>query len=350
MSATTPPLKVLLCGACMSGNMGGPALYLGMQEAFECWMCRSPSRCCRSIPVTDCALRTSRLATHWILHQRATTDARGAFVAALWRTACARPHATPFAGRFHAGGPESRCAHRLSGISFTDDRAVSGLVINVLWLLPALATGLPFSSRRRRPLGRSGNRSAARSVLCFVLNRAAALAARGAESASHVRALLPQREVEQLDDLAFLCPRRHRRKWRSRCQPSVLIARAITACWRRAMRSMPWPTPSSVNAMSRSTPIWRAMRGMAMACRCCCCPMSAPMAGAASTTSRSVPVRARVWVMYRPCCARKSARRCSRAWSVAPSSRSARAFISWWRPWARACRALPSAGATNIAK
>ena len=204
MSVASPPLKVLLCGACMSGNMGGPALYLGMEEAFRLL----------GVPVTITVL------------SKYPRDDAGPCAQAGWRlidftSARQLTRGVPLSLLYgalnllgvmprHSGVDfmQAVLSHDvlidLSGISFTDERALSGLVINVLWLLPALATGLPFVKAAqamgpfRRPLARWVSRQ--------VLARAAALVARGSESAAHVRALLPRHAVEHLDDLAFLMP------------------------------------------------------------------------------------------------------------------------------------------------
>jgi len=204
MSSATPPLKVLLCGACMSGNMGGPALYLGMQEAFRLLDVPVAITVLSKYPRDDAA-PCAQAGWPLIDFTSARQLTRAAPLSLLYgglRLLGLMPRHS------RVDFMQATLSHDvlidLSGISFTDERAISGLVINVLWLLPALATGLPFVKAAqamgpfRRPLVRWVSR--------WVLGRAAALAARGAESAAHVRALLPERHIEQLDDLAFLMP------------------------------------------------------------------------------------------------------------------------------------------------
>jgi polysaccharide pyruvyl transferase WcaK-like protein len=204
MASRDPALKVLLCGACMSGNMGGPALYLGMREALRLLDVPVEITVLSKYPADDaqpCAALGWRMIEFTSLRQL-TRGVPLSLVYAAARMLGVMPR------RSNVDFMQAVLTHDvlidLSGISFTDDRDVSGLVINVLWLLPALAVGLPFVKAAqamgpfRRPLVRAVSR--------FVLSRAAALAARGAESAGHVRALLPHREVPQLDDLAFLMP------------------------------------------------------------------------------------------------------------------------------------------------
>lgn len=204
MFVGAPPLKVLLCGACMSGNMGGPALYLGMQEAFRLLEVPVAITVLSKYPDDDaapCAAAGWPMISFTSGRQLTRAAPLSLFYAGL-RCVGLMPR------RSRSDFMQAALSHDvlidLSGISFTDERDVSGLVINVLWLLPALATGLPFVKAAqamgpfRRPLVRWVSR--------FVLGRAAALAARGAESAAHLRALLPGRAISQLDDLAFLMP------------------------------------------------------------------------------------------------------------------------------------------------
>jgi polysaccharide pyruvyl transferase WcaK-like protein len=185
----------------MAGNLGGPAMILSMVEGLAARgqrpqvtllskypaddgpPCRRHGFAMRAFPtrvqlvaglpfaLLYGALRLLRLPRRWL--------ARGPF--------------TPYV--------ESDLLIDLSGISFSDYRPLSGLLINVLWLLPALATGIPWvkASQAMGPFERLPVRLAAR----FVLGRAAALAARGSDSERHVKRLLPGARVRGLPDLAF---------------------------------------------------------------------------------------------------------------------------------------------------
>ncbi|MBN1694564.1 Coenzyme F420 hydrogenase/dehydrogenase, beta subunit C-terminal domain [candidate division WOR-3 bacterium] len=89
----------------------------------------------------------------------------------------------------------------ISGISFSDNRPLSALLINVLWLIPALATGLPWIKACqavgpfKNPLVRLASR--------LFLARTRVLILRGDESAKFVRELLPGKKFYQLPDIAF---------------------------------------------------------------------------------------------------------------------------------------------------
>ncbi len=89
----------------------------------------------------------------------------------------------------------------ISGISFSDKRPLSALLINTLWLLPALATGLPYikGCQALGPFKNPFVRIASR----FFLTRAKILIVRGEESAKFVRELLPKKKFYQLPDIAF---------------------------------------------------------------------------------------------------------------------------------------------------
>jgi polysaccharide pyruvyl transferase WcaK-like protein len=199
---TSRPVRVLLCGACLSGNMGGQALYVSMVESLR--------QRADDVRVT--------VLSKYPADDQASCDALG------WRlvpfpTRVQLLYGVPFSllcgllrllglpCRWLAGGPFA--AYRdndvlidLSGISFTDDRPLSGLIINCLWLMPAVAMGLPYvkASQAMGPFTRPLVRIAAR----FFLSRAAGLVARGAASAGFVRALLPSRTVYELPDAAFV--------------------------------------------------------------------------------------------------------------------------------------------------
>lgn len=195
------PVRVLLCGATLSGNMGGQALYLSMVDSLRSltdvldvtvlskypaddrphcdalgWNMVSfptPVQLCPALPLS---------VVYWIcrsLH--------------LPRTWVSRSRIAPYADR--------DILIDLSGISFTDDRPLSGLLINCLWLVPALATGIPFvkASQAMGPFRKLPVRLAAR----FFLSRAAALVARGPISARHLHELLPDNRLFQLPDAAF---------------------------------------------------------------------------------------------------------------------------------------------------
>jgi polysaccharide pyruvyl transferase WcaK-like protein len=203
-SSGVTPLRLTLCGACMAGNMGGPALNLGLASALgertgavritllskypedDAGPCAALGWKCVPYPnhlqlllgvpfsLVYWGLRTLRLPRRWL--------ARGPF--------------TAFS--------EADVVADLSGISFTDDRPLSGLVINALWLAPAVATGTPYIkvSQAMGPFHRNTVRWLAR----FFLGRAHGIVARGETTQRHVLELLPMARVPVLPDVAFAMP------------------------------------------------------------------------------------------------------------------------------------------------
>ncbi len=200
-------IKVLLCGAALSGNMGGPALYISMVESLK------NLAATRSIDIEVTILskypnadRIPCQELQWKLISFPTSvQLLYAPIALLYWSM----RALHLPRNWLARGPlRSYVEHDilvdLSGISFTDDRTLSGLVINSLWLFPAVATGIPWikASQAMGPFQKWTVNWASR----FFLSRADALVARGHESANYVRALLPQQEVHELPDVAYNLP------------------------------------------------------------------------------------------------------------------------------------------------
>lgn len=198
---TAGPFNVLLCGACMSGNMGGQALYVSMAESLE--------RIAGSVQVTVLSKypeedqpACEKLGWRMVPFPTHVQIVQGVPASVAYRML----RLLNLPRRWLAKGPLAAYTHNdvlidLSGISFTDDRALSGLIINCLWLIPAVATGIPYvkASQTMGPFTRPVVRTASR----FFLSRAAALVARGPISAQYLRDFLPNRTVHELPDVAF---------------------------------------------------------------------------------------------------------------------------------------------------
>jgi len=200
LSSDTPP-KVVLCGACMSGNIGGPALYISLVEALT-----------RSLPKVKVAVLSK-----YPTGDRIPSERRGwelvdmrtirqlvlgvplGILAMLLRS-IGLPVGWLYRGAFkpYADGD---VLVDMSGIAFSDDRRGSGLLINALWLVPALGTGIPIvrASQAMGPFKDPLVRWTSR----FFLKRSRIIVARGSQSASYVRSLLPDRTIEELPDSAF---------------------------------------------------------------------------------------------------------------------------------------------------
>ena len=200
-SASRTPLRILLCGATLSGNMGAQAMYLTMVDDLHSLTdpldvtvlskypdddrphCEALGWNMVSFPtMVQLSLGVPLSIAFWIC--------RSLHLPAAW---ISRSRIAPYA--------DHDILIDLSGISFTDDRPISGLLINCLWLVPALSTGIPFvkASQAMGPFRKLPVRLAAR----FFLSRASSLIARGPISARHLQALLPHNRIYQLPDVAF---------------------------------------------------------------------------------------------------------------------------------------------------
>lgn len=202
-SATSkPPLRVLLCGACLAGNMGGPALYLSMAEALREQTAGLAITLLSKYPAEDeepCAALGWRLVAYPTTRQLAVGVPLALAYSLLRKLHL--PCRWLARGAFKAYLDHDLLVD-LSGISFTDDRPLSGLVINSLWLVPAVATNLPYvkAAQAMGPF----KRPLVRLLAKFFLSHALAVVARGPRSAELTRELLPGRTVHELPDVAFV--------------------------------------------------------------------------------------------------------------------------------------------------
>jgi polysaccharide pyruvyl transferase WcaK-like protein len=202
-SEPTGPFKVLLCGASLVGNMGGPALYLSMVSSLR-QVCDAEVTVLSKYPSDERAV-CAELDWYMVSYPTMAQLIYGVPLSLLYQLfALLRlPKHWLVKGPFTAYC-ENDLLIDLSGISFTDDRSLAGLIINSLWLVPALATGIPWmkASQAMGPFRKWWVRGAAR----FFLKHAEVVVARGSESARFVSELLPDRRVYELPDVAFTLP------------------------------------------------------------------------------------------------------------------------------------------------
>lgn len=194
---------ILFCGAGMSGNMGAPALYRSMAQALA----QSDNvkiRILSKHPQDDAA-PCVQAGFEIIPFPTVRQILCGApfFVFGSLFKALRLPYRRMAKGALRAYLTSDVLAD-ISGITFSDDRPFSSLVINCLWLMPAIVTEIPIVkvSQSMGPFKKLYVRTAAR----FFLRRVHTVIARGQISAQHVRALLPDKAVYNLPDIAFLLP------------------------------------------------------------------------------------------------------------------------------------------------
>jgi polysaccharide pyruvyl transferase WcaK-like protein len=188
----------------MAGNMGGPALNLGLATALADRTEAVRITLLSKYPEDD-AGPCAELGWQCVPYPNRMQLLLGLpFSFAYWVLRTLRlPHRWLARGPFVAFSQADVVAD-LSGISFTDDRPLSGLAINGLWLAPAVATGTPYVkvSQAMGPFRRLPVRWLAR----FFLSRATGLVARGETTRRHLLELLPAAQATVLPDVAFAMP------------------------------------------------------------------------------------------------------------------------------------------------
>lgn len=192
---------IVLCGACLSGNIGGPALYISFVEEFQKYFPEARVSVLSKYPATDTPV-CERLG--WTAYDLRTLKqllvgvplALAAGLLRLFRL----PGNALFRGAFSPYAKGDLLVD-LSGISFSDHRPGMGLVINALWFVPALASGIPIVklSQAMGPFSKPSTRIVSR----FFLSRMRRLVARGELSKKYCEGLLPDREIPCLPDMAF---------------------------------------------------------------------------------------------------------------------------------------------------
>ena len=192
---------IVLCGACMAGNIGGPALYISLVEELQRLVPDVRVSVLSKYPRIDAGPCTQR---GWFLYDWRTRKqlVRGLPTGMLaWLLRLLRLPWKWLYSRELAPCVEGDVLVDMSGISFSDERPGLGLLINALWLVPALGAGMPMIkiSQAMGPFERLSTRT----VSHFFLSRMRTLVARGEQSAWHMRELLPEREIFCLPDMAF---------------------------------------------------------------------------------------------------------------------------------------------------
>lgn len=194
--------RLLFCGACLAGNMGGPAMYLSMAKMIEDRLGPVEVTILSKYPEDD---RQPAQELNWRMISFPTTVQL--FLGVPFSILYGLLRFLRLPRRWLASGPfEAYLTHDLlidfSGISFSDDRPFSGLIINALWLLPAIAIGSPWmkASQAMGPF----NKPVVRCIARWVLSRAQVLVARGQDSYQFVKKLLPGVELHELPDVAFV--------------------------------------------------------------------------------------------------------------------------------------------------
>ncbi len=194
--------KILISGASLSGNADGRALLdtiaegirAGIPDASFTVLCKYPKDdlpLCEKFGYGAYSFTTVQQLLHCVPFY---------VFGKLWRLLGLNPARLPMSKAIRSYF-EHDVMVDLTGISFCDDRSFTGLIINTLWFLPALVSGVDTvkTACSMGPFRKWYVRFAARRVLPSVK----ALVARGDTSAELTRAFLPGRHIHNLPDVAF---------------------------------------------------------------------------------------------------------------------------------------------------
>lgn len=193
--------KIILCGACMSGNIGGPALYISFVEELQKHLPMASITVLSKYPEGDAP---ACKAQGWNIQDMRTSKQLfpGVLIGAVaWiLRLVGLPYKWLFQGNFKPY-LDGDILVDMSGISFTDHRPGAGVLINSLWFVPAIGSGIPIvkASQAMGPFNLRYIRLASH----FFLSKMRLLIARGEQSEQYLKELLPDHDIMQLPDSAF---------------------------------------------------------------------------------------------------------------------------------------------------
>lgn len=192
---------IILAGACMSGNIGGAALYISFIEELEKYVPELSVSLLSKYPETDTPPAAAR---GWRIYHLSTWKQLFLGVPLGIITLALRMLRLPIKWAFGGAFTPYSCGTVLvdmSGISFSDDRPFANLLINSLWFVPALGSGIPIVklSQAMGPF----NKRLTKRISAFFLSRMHMLVCRGETSAREIRRLHIGTPTITLPDSAF---------------------------------------------------------------------------------------------------------------------------------------------------
>ncbi len=196
-------LRILLCGGALKGNMGAPAMYDSIIDELKKSIPDPEVTVLSKYPHDDreeCEKRGYRMAAFPTIRQLIDGGCFFLFGGLL------KALHLPCRWTVKKGGAldayfDNDILIDASGISFTDDRSFSNILINTLWFLPALVTGIPAVklSQSMGPFGKSYVKVLGK----LVLNRLDFMVCRGERSYELTKAFLKKDNIYNLPDTAF---------------------------------------------------------------------------------------------------------------------------------------------------
>ena len=196
-------VRILMCGGALKGNMGAPAMYDSIIDEMSKHIPEPEVTVLSKYPNDDkeeCTNRGYRMIAFPTIRQ--LIDGGCFFVFGGFLKLLHLP--------FHWLAKKNAALEAYfsndilidaSGISFTDDRSFSNILINTLWFLPAIVSGIPMvkMSQSMGPFEKGYVKSLGR----LVLNRLDFIVCRGDRSYELTKAFLKKKNIYNLPDTAF---------------------------------------------------------------------------------------------------------------------------------------------------
>lgn len=196
-------IRILMCGGALKGNLGAPAMYDSIIDELRKYLNNIEVTILSKYPNDDreeCASRGYRMIEYPTINQLVKGGSFYIF-AELFK----KLH---FPYRWLAKDGSALDAYfqndiliDASGISFSDDRSLSNIMINTLWFLPGIISGIPMVkvSQSMGPYGKWYVRKAAK----LVFDNLDFLVCRGDKSYDYTRGFFKSKNIYNLPDTAF---------------------------------------------------------------------------------------------------------------------------------------------------
>lgn len=197
--------RVLLCGGCFAGNMGGDAMYETFIEQFKQYDPEGEVVVLTKYPKDEVRICRER---GYEVHSFTTVCRVFLGIPFFLMGSLLRTLHIPH--KWLAVGPlksyyDCDLLVDFSGISFSDFRGFLDLIINSTWFLPAFVSGIPII-KMSQSLG-TYNKPTTYFFSKFCLSRIHVIVARGSASYNVTKELLPQKEnIYNLPDVAICLP------------------------------------------------------------------------------------------------------------------------------------------------
>ena len=196
-------VRILLCGAGLKGNLGAPAMYDSVIDELKKHIPNLEVTILSKYPNDDrmeCDYRGYRMIAYPTVKQM-TTGCTFFVVGGLLKLL----HIPCRWMARNGGALNEYFANDIlvdaSGISFTDDRSFTNILINTLWFLPGIISGIPMvkMSQSMGPY----NKWYVKLMANLVLKKLDFMVCRGNKSYEYTKEFLRKKDIYNLPDTAF---------------------------------------------------------------------------------------------------------------------------------------------------